>query len=49
MLHILSYLHSKILTDGFSKLFFFFVFPKTERTGAAQEFLFPLLTKDKAV
>lgn len=49
MLHILSYLHTKILTDSFSKLFFFFVFPKTKRSEAGQKFLFSLLTKDEAV
>ena len=42
-------LATKILTEDFSKLCFFFVFPETQTSEAAQEFLFPLLTKDKAV
>ena len=49
MLPILSYLHSKILTDGFSKLFFSFVFQKAGINEAAWQFLFLLLTKDKDV
>lgn len=49
MLHTSSYLHPQIVTAGFSKLSFFFVFPKTKRSEADQEFLFPLSTKDKSV
>lgn len=49
MLHISSYLHPQIVTAGFPKLSFFFVFSKTKRSEADREFLFPLSTKDKSV